>query len=55
MEKKNGYQTTKDILDDSIVSSDLLIKYQNWAIERIIAKKSVSWREFCNSPTKESV
>jgi hypothetical protein len=52
MEKKNSHQEVQKSLDRAIISSDLLIRYQNWAIERIENGLKVSWKDFCNSPAK---
>ena len=52
VEKKNNYQETQKILDRSIIASDLLVRYQVWAIERIENGLKVSWNDFCNSPAK---
>ena len=52
MEKKTNHQKTKEILNHAIISSDLLIRYQSWAIERIEKGLKISWKDFCNSPAK---
>jgi hypothetical protein len=52
MEKKTSYQKTEELLNQAIIESDLLIIYQNWAIERIEKGLKTSWKDFCNSPAK---